>query len=161
MATLISSIVDMVSKVFPQAHLTSDFRYFGWISGFIGLSLPPYSRIHRVEKILVGLRLGYLVEEELHALRGGQRGEEFPQDPDSLENGLFEQELFLSRPGLVDVDGREDPLLRDFPVEDEFHVPRPLELLEDDLVHPAARLAQRLRPSRCAACRLLPRAARR
>ncbi len=29
MATLISSIVDLVSNVFPHAHLTTDFRYFG------------------------------------------------------------------------------------------------------------------------------------
>jgi hypothetical protein len=44
---------------------------------------------------------------------------------------------------VVDVDGREDPAVRQLTVELELHVAGALELLEDHLVHPRAGLDQR------------------
>ena len=54
----------------------------------------------------------------------------------------IDQELFLARPRLLDVDRRPEPALGQLAVEDELHVAGALELLEDQLVHPAAGLDQ-------------------
>src|SRR5690554_1360123 len=56
---------------------------------------------------------------------------------------VAEQQLFVSRAALAKVYRREDPLIGHLPIEHDFGVPRPLELFEDHLVHPAARLDER------------------
>src|SRR5690606_22285546 len=51
-----------------------------------------------------------------------------------------EQQLLVPGGRRLDVDGRVDAPLGEAAVEPELHVPGALELLEDDLVHAAARL---------------------
>ena len=59
-----------------------------------------------------------------------------------LSSSFAMQDLLLAGAGDVDVDGREDPLVREASVELELHVARALELLEDHLVHLRAGLDQ-------------------
>src|SRR5207237_4441190 len=51
--------------------------------------------------------------------------------------------LFLAGARSLDVDGREDALLRQLAVEVDLGVAGPLELLEDHFVHPGAGVDQR------------------
>ncbi len=59
-----------------------------------------------------------------------------------LSSSGGQQQLFLPGAGAVDVDGREDALLRQLPVQMNLHVAGALEFLEDDLVHAAAGINQ-------------------
>src|SRR5918994_6789897 len=86
------------------------------------------------------LELGY---EELQLRRGLKGVEDAAHLPYPLGLARFHKELFLARRGVLDVDGRVEPAVRQLPIEPELHVTRALELLEDDLVHPAAGLYQR------------------
>src|SRR5437667_2163791 len=95
-------------------------------------------RVHRGQEFLVRLRELELVQQELHALHGVELGERLAQEPDLLELVLLEEQLFLPRPRLLDVDRGEDPLVHQPAIEMDLHVARPLELLEDDVVHPAS-----------------------
>jgi hypothetical protein len=77
-----------------------------------------------------------------------------------LQVFLRDQQLFLTRAGALNVDRREDTLVDQLAVEDDFHVARALELFEDDLVHARAGIDQRRRndrqlnrPLRCCAPR--------
>ena len=67
------------------------------------------------------------------------QGLEGVQNPAELEHdGQFlgrEEDLLLTGTRGVDVDGREDALVRDAPVELQLGVTGALELLEDDRVH--------------------------
>ena len=58
---------------------------------------------------------------------------------------LRHQQLFLARAALRDVDRREDPLVRQLPVEVDLHVAGALELLEDHVVHAGAGVDERRR----------------
>src|SRR5215203_4437977 len=93
----------------------------------------------------LGVRAGLLelLDQELYLLRAVQGVEDAPDLPDSLGLGRLHEQLLLTRRGVLDVDGRVDPTVRQLPIEPELHVARALELLEDDLVHPAAGLDQR------------------
>src|SRR6266545_1763118 len=95
-------------------------------------------RVHRGQEFLVRLRELELVQQELHALHGVELGERLAQEPDLLELVLLEEQLFLPRARLLDVDRREDPLVHQPAIEMNLHVAGPLELLEDDVVHPAS-----------------------
>src|SRR5215210_5826802 len=91
------------------------------------------------------LELGY---EELQLRRGLEGVEDAAHLPNPLGLGRLHEELFLARRGVLDVDGRVEPAVRQLAVEPQLHVARALELLEDDLVHPAAGLDQRGREDR-------------
>src|SRR6201999_2409289 len=52
------------------------------------------------------------------------------------------QQVFLTRAGLENIHGREDTLVGDLTVEDDFRVTGALELFEDDFVHAAAGIDQ-------------------
>src|SRR3989441_12704525 len=87
-------------------------------------------RVHRGQELLVRLRELELVQQELHALHGVELGERLAQEPDLLELVLLEEQLFLPRARLLDVDRREDPLVHEPAIEMNLHVTGPLELLE-------------------------------
>src|SRR5918997_1253563 len=93
----------------------------------------------------LGVRTGLLelLDQELYLLPGVESVEDAADLPDPLGLGRLHEKLFLARRGVLDVDGRVDPAVRQLPVEPELHVARALEFLEDDLVHPAARLDER------------------
>src|SRR5215212_4152533 len=100
------------------------------------------------EELRVGAGLFELLYKELYLLIGTQSAQDAPDLPDPLRLGRFHEELLFPRTRVLDVDGRVDPLVRHLAVEPELHVARALELLEDDLVHPAPRLDQRGRHDR-------------
>ena len=54
-----------------------------------------------------------------------------------------QQQFVLARAGAVDIDGREDALVHQPPVEIDFHVAGAFELFEDHVVHAAAGIDQR------------------
>src|SRR5512136_20458 len=74
------------------------------------------SLAHRIEELLVALRLLQPLQKQLHGLHGRERVQNFAEHPDALELPLVEQELLLARPRLVDVDRGEDALLGEFAV---------------------------------------------
>src|SRR3989442_1764028 len=96
--------------------------------------------VHGGEELLVGLGELELVQQQLHPLDGVELRQRLAQEPDLLQLVLLEEQLFLARARLLDVDGGEDALVHEAPVEMDFHVAGALELLEDHIVHPAARV---------------------
>ena len=98
----------------------------------------------------------YLLESRLmpvarkHGLKGldelvaavREEREEVAEEIHAIEFAGGQKELFLASSGPVDVDGGEDPLVRDVPVQDQLHVPGSFELFEDDLVHAASGIDQ-------------------
>jgi hypothetical protein len=96
-----------------------------------------------VEEVLVGLRILHLVEQELHRVDRAHLHEDAAQHPHLGELVLVDQQLFLAGARLADVERREDALVRDLAVEDDFRVTGALELFEDDFVHAAAGIDQR------------------
>src|SRR3954451_9638201 len=104
--------------------------------------------LHLQEELVVALRLLHPVEEQLERLLGVECVQDAAQAPDDLQLVRRQQDLFLTRAGRVDVDRREDPLVRELAVELELHVSGALELLEDDLVHPRAGLDEGRRQDR-------------
>src|SRR5580765_732038 len=95
-------------------------------------------RVHRGQELLVGLGELELVQQELHALDGVELRECLAKEPDFLKLVLLEEQLFFPGPRLLDVDSRKDALVHQPAVEVNLHVAGSLELLEDDVVHPAA-----------------------
>src|ERR1044071_4777823 len=81
-------------------------------------SLSSSLRGHRVEEFLVRLRALHARQQELHRVDDVQRVQQLPQDPHAVYDGLTEEELFLARARLVDVEAREDALLHQLAVED-------------------------------------------
>ena len=70
---------------------------------------------------------------------------ELAQNPNALELVFRGEEILATRARTANVDGREDPLLSDAPLEVQFLVTRALELFVDDLVHLRAGLDERRR----------------
>src|SRR5882672_7765506 len=83
-------------------------------------------RMHRGQEFLVRLGELELVQQQLHPLDGVELGERLAKEPDLLELVLLEEQLFLPRARLLDVDGREDPLVHQPAVEVDLHVAGPL-----------------------------------
>ena len=81
--------------------------------------------------------------EQFHGFDGRERVEHLAQDPDALQVFLGDEQLFLTRAGALNVDGREDALVDELAVEDDFHVAGALELFEDDFVHARAGVDER------------------
>src|SRR2546425_705732 len=98
---------------------------------------------HGAEELGVGFGFGEAAQEELHGFNGRERAQDFAEDPDAAKLVGREQELVLARAGALNVNGREDALIGETPVEIDFHVAGALELFEDDVVHAAARVNQR------------------
>src|SRR5690349_22805853 len=94
------------------------------------------------EKLGVALGLAQLLHQQLERLLRFERVQHPAQLPDDLELVRREQDFFLTSARRVHVDRREEPLLRELAAQPQLHVAGALELLEDDLVHPGARLDQ-------------------
>src|SRR5215210_1082277 len=84
-----------------------------------------------------------LLDQKLYLLARVEGVEDATDLPDPLGLGRLHEQLFLTRRGVLDVDGGVDSAVRQLPIELELHVAGTLELLEDDLVHPAPRLDER------------------
>src|SRR5690606_35559039 len=101
-------------------------------------------RLLDVEQELdVGLRLLELAEQQLDRLLLVERAHDATELVDDLQLVVRHEDLLAARAGRVDVHGREDALVGEVPGQAELHVPRALELLEDDLVHLGAGLDER------------------
>src|SRR5262249_45719541 len=101
------------------------------------------SLTHRVQELLVLHRALDLVVQELHGLHGVQLGEQLAEDPDPVQRLAGQQQLLLAGARAGDIHGREHAAIHQAAVEVDLHVAGALELLEDDLVHPAAGVDQR------------------
>src|SRR5437868_4086118 len=92
------------------------------------------------EELVVAPRGADLVDQQLEALALLERVQDAAELPHELELLAVEEELLVPGARLLHVDGRVDPALGQPAVEAELHVAGALELLEDHLVHAAARL---------------------
>src|SRR5512133_4186425 len=95
------------------------------------------------EELLVRVDLGELLQEPLHRLYRLQRRERAAEAPHLLDLLRREELLLLAGARRADVDGGEDPALRELAREHDLHVAGALELLEDHLVHPRAGVDER------------------
>src|SRR3954468_386735 len=91
--------------------------------------------VHVGEEFGVVANLLETADKEFHCFSGRQRIEHFAEDPDSLKVFLGDEELFLTGSRALDVDGREDTLVDELAIKDDFHVAGALELFEDHFVH--------------------------
>ena len=66
----------------------------------------------------------------------------FRKYPDAVEVLGYDEQLFFSGPGLVDVDGRENPAVGELAVQNYFHVAGALEFFENYFVHAASGIDQ-------------------
>ena len=101
--------------------------------------------VHRVEEILVGLGILHLVEEEFHRVDCTHLHKDTAQHPHLGELVLLDQQLFLARTRFADVQSRENALIRNLAVDNDFLVTCALELFKDHFVHTAAGINQRSR----------------
>ena len=81
--------------------------------------------------------------ERLHRFDGIQVHHGAAQLADGLEILRGEKFLLLARAALGDVNGRIEPAIRELAVEDQLHVARAFELLENQLVHARTGVHQR------------------
>src|SRR6185312_2474317 len=108
-------------------------------------SIAVLERAHVVQELLVVACLAELVGEKLHGFNRRERVEDLAQNPGALQVVFRDEELFFAGARALDVDGREDALVDELAVEDDFHVAGALELFEDDLVHARAGVDERRR----------------
>jgi hypothetical protein len=99
--------------------------------------------IHRVEEILVGLRILHLVEQEFHCIDGAHLHEDPAEHPHFAELALFNEQFFLTRARFANVERGEDALVRNLTVENDFAVASAFELFKDHFIHSAAGIDQR------------------
>src|SRR4051812_35151469 len=92
-------------------------------------------RTHIGQEVAIRLGLAELVDQQLHRFYRREWVQDFPQHPDALQVFPGNEQLFLTGAGALDIDGREDTLVDQFAVENDFHVAGALELFEDDFVH--------------------------
>src|SRR5690625_4420007 len=105
--------------------------------------MPGSSTVHGDEEFVVVACTTHLVEQELHGLDRIHVGEQLPQNPDTRQPCLGNEQLLAARTRLDDVDGGPDTAVSQLTVENELHVTGAFELLEDDVVHPAAGVDER------------------
>src|SRR6476659_7109017 len=98
---------------------------------------------HLHKEFLVVLRSRELLEQEDDRLIRWHVAQKVTQEEHAIDLLLREEQLFLACARLVDVDSGEDTAVGDLAVEHQLHVPRPLELLEDHLVHSRPGLDER------------------
>src|SRR6478672_8195747 len=107
-------------------------------------SLPSLLPVaHRPKELGVAFRLAHLREQQLHRLDRRQRREHLAEHVDAVQVLLRQQQFFLPRAALLDVDGGEHATVHQLAIEVDFHVARALELFEDDLIHARAGVDQR------------------
>ena len=140
-------------------ELTSEFQLCDLVNGDARVAFDverepfvPPSRVDLPEVGLTALKRGlqsagleattfpWPPEDELK--RAPYRGLKPYEAQDAAIFFGVHQHLLSPRAGAVDVDGGPDSSVDQLAVQADFEVARPLELLEDDLVHPAARIDQ-------------------
>src|SRR5260370_8333929 len=99
--------------------------------------------VHRLEELLVGLRPLHLVYQKFHRLDGVELRQQLAQDPDPVERTARQQQLLFARRRTLNIDRRENALFEQPPVERDLLIASPLELFEDDFLHPAPGLSHR------------------
>src|SRR3989338_787069 len=104
--------------------------------------------VHRVDKLAIRLGIFHLIEQEFHRVHRIHGRENPAQDPDPLEVGIGNQELFLTGGALVDVEAGEDPLLEELAVKHDLAIACAFELLENYFVHARAGVDQGRRDDR-------------
>ena len=77
-------------------------------------------RAHIGQEFAVAAGLAELVDQQFHGFHGRKRVQNFPQNPDAREIFLRNQEFFFTRAGALNIDGREDALVDQFALEDDF-----------------------------------------
>ena len=106
------------------------------------VSADDVLRVHRLEELAVGLRRPKFVDQELDAVHGAHRVQDTAEHVDLLELILRNQQVFLTRTRARHIDRREDALVGNLAVQNDFRVAGTLELFEDDFVHARAGIDQ-------------------
>ena len=95
---------------------------------------------NKFHKLLVVLRVRQPFDEKVRRFPGAHRPEQLSQHEHHLGFLLREEQFLLASSRLVNVDSRENTPFRQPPVKMQFAVARALELFEDNVIGPAARL---------------------
>ena len=111
-----------------------------------GRSRPRYTNPVTTRSCSTGIRRWswscQLVDQQFHGFDRRQRVQHLAQNPDARQVFFGNQQLFFSGAGALNVDGREDALVDQLAVEDDFHVAGALELFKDHVVHARAGIDQ-------------------
>src|ERR1043166_3452790 len=83
-------------------------------------SVVDRNLVDLLQELVVGLGLADLVTQQLHRGAGRQSVEHPAQTPDERQFFLLVEQLFLTRSRGPDVDGREDALLGELPVQTDL-----------------------------------------
>ena len=78
--------------------------------------------VHRVEEVVIILAVFQFLQQELHCIRCAHRRQDTAQYPHLRQCSGIDQQLFLSRSGFLNVDGRECALVRKFAIEHDFRI---------------------------------------
>src|SRR5918998_2129747 len=150
MVLSVSTVERLRNAKFALPSRKTTGRYSGCIPFFIKTSVfgPSPDALQLAEELGVGAGLLELLDEKLYLLRGVEGVQDAANLPDPLGLRRLHQQLLLAGARVLDVYRRVDPAVRQLPIEPQLHVARSLELLEDDLIHPAAGLDQRGRQYR-------------
>src|ERR687891_418301 len=119
----------------------TSYRTYRFYSSSLG-QFPGCRTIHRVEELGVVLGFAHALDDHLHLFDARQRAERAAQQPDAAQIILWNQQFFLARAALLQIDGREDAFVRELAVEVDFQVARAFELLEDHFIHAATGIDQ-------------------
>ena len=84
------------------------------------------SGIHCCKEIVVVLGLLEFIKQEFHGIDRAHLHEDAPQHPHFGQRILIDQQLFLTGAGPGDINRREDTLVGELTVEDNFGVTRAL-----------------------------------
>ena len=98
--------------------------------------------VHAQQELFVVFGILHLGFYEIECLYGVHVGQNLAQDPHAVQGLSVLQQVVATGAGGRDIDGREHTLVGQVTVELQLHVTRTLELLEDDLIHLAARINQ-------------------
>src|SRR5699024_7754333 len=124
--------------------LTLAVRVSSAISAVVGRGLRQGCRLLDLhEELDVRARLLELGHEQFDGLLLFEAGQQPTQLPHHLRLFGGREHLFATGARGVDVDGREDALVRELAAQAQLHIAGSLELLEDDLVHLRSGLDQR------------------
>ena len=73
-----------------------------------------------MQELLIVAGLGKLIGEEFHGFDRRKRIKHLTKNPGALEIFLRDQQLFLTRAGTLDVNGREDTFIDKLAVQNDF-----------------------------------------
>ena len=86
-----------------------------------GRSHPHFlQRTHVRQELAIRLGLAQLVDQQFHRFHGRKRVQHLAQHPDAGQIFLRNQQLFLTRAGALNIDGREGALVDQLAVENDF-----------------------------------------